>query len=289
MCREGIGCLSQFLQDVPIAVVEQRVHGIQAQTIDVVLAQPHQGVVDDVRPYGGLVEVDGVTPGVPLAGAQVRPELGQVVAARPEMVVDDVLDDRETRGVGGVDEALVGARSAVRLVDGVPEHPVVPPVVHAVEAVDGQQFDVGHAEFDQVREPLDCSIQCPLGRESSDVEFVDDPARQLATRPVSVGPGEVGQIDVCGCLVHTPRLALRARIRAGRPVVDDEPVFLGVGENDIARPPTVRGAFQLELRRVPSTESDLAGVRCPNLDAHVPSLSSGTAARPPLDASVPCR
>jgi hypothetical protein len=37
---------------------------------------------------------------------EVRPELRQVVAGRPEVVVDDVHDDADALGVRGVDEAL---------------------------------------------------------------------------------------------------------------------------------------------------------------------------------------
>ena len=46
-------------------VVEQRVHGVEAQPVDVEVAQPHQRVVDDEAPHlvaAGAVEVDGAAP-----------------------------------------------------------------------------------------------------------------------------------------------------------------------------------------------------------------------------------
>ena len=71
------------------------------------------------------------------------------------MVVDHVLDHRDAARVAGIDEALVCGRTAVRLVHGVPEHPVVAPVPHPVEVVHRQQLDEVDAEVDQVIESLD--------------------------------------------------------------------------------------------------------------------------------------
>ena len=42
------------------------VHRVQAQSVDVVIAQPHQRVVDQEAPYfggAGFFEIDRVTPG----------------------------------------------------------------------------------------------------------------------------------------------------------------------------------------------------------------------------------
>ena len=125
-----------------------------------------------------------------LGVAEVGAELGEVVPARSEVVVDDVLHDREPRRVRGVDEALIGRRPAVRLMHGVPEDAVVAPVPLAVEAVDRKQLDVRHAELDQVVEPADRGIQRPLRGEGADVELVDQPAGELAAGPRVVGPGE---------------------------------------------------------------------------------------------------
>ena len=47
----------QLLEQVHRAVVDQRVHGVQPQPVDVVVAQPHQRVVDDVAAH--LVGVAG--------------------------------------------------------------------------------------------------------------------------------------------------------------------------------------------------------------------------------------
>ena len=144
-----VDLLGQLLEQVGGPLVDQRVHGVEPQPVDVDVAQPHQRVVDDVAAHlvgVGPRQVDRVAPGVRAAFGEDREELGQVVPRRAEVVVDDVLDHAEPLLVAGVDEALVGRRAAVLLLHGVPEHAVVAPVVRAVERVDRQQLDEVDAE-----------------------------------------------------------------------------------------------------------------------------------------------
>ena len=96
-----------------------------------------------------------------LASLRYGPNSRQVVAARTEVVVDDVLHHGEAAGVAGVDEALVGVGAAVALVDRVPEHAVVAPVVVAVERVDREQFDEVDAELDRWSSRRSPSRACP--------------------------------------------------------------------------------------------------------------------------------
>jgi len=101
------------------------------------VAQPHQGVVDDVSANllrAGSIEVHHFTPRVALRG-QVGPEASQVVAARPEMVVDDVEEYRESLRMAGVDEAFQPVRAAVGFVHRIPVDAVVTPVPYPVEGV----------------------------------------------------------------------------------------------------------------------------------------------------------
>ena len=148
------------------------------------LVQPHEGVVEDVVPdRAGVcaVEVDQVTPGV-APGLEVRPESGQVVPGRAEVVVDDVEHDGQAPAMAGVDEPFQAVRTAVALVDRVPEHPVIAPVPFAVEVVDRQQFDVGDAEFGEIVQSFDRGVERALLGERSDVQFVDDRARAARGR-----------------------------------------------------------------------------------------------------------
>ena len=161
---EGVTAVGEFGEDVRVTGVGERVDGIETEAVDVVVAHPHQGVVDHVATDLVLVEVDRGTPCVRLAVTKVRAEHGQVVAARTEMVVHDVLDHGETERMAGVDEALVRGRAAVALVDGVPEHAVVPPVPRPVEGVDRQHLHEVDAQFDEMGESPDRRVERALGR-----------------------------------------------------------------------------------------------------------------------------
>ncbi len=99
------------------ALVEDRVHGVEPQAVDPVVADPHLGVLD--RPFAdrvGLrsVVVQALPPAGLVAVGEVGAEVGhRFVAGDAEVVVDAVEDHREAGGVGGVDEAREPGRAAV--------------------------------------------------------------------------------------------------------------------------------------------------------------------------------
>jgi len=273
--RQGVGAFGDLLQHVRIAMVEQSVHGIEAQAVDVVIAHPHQCVLDDVRADSVFIEIDRVAPGVTAAFAQVLAELGQVVARGTEVVVDDVLDDGESGRVGRIDETLVRLGSAVGLVHGVPEHPVVAPVPRTVEAVHRQQLDVGHPQVDEVVETADRGIQCSLGGEGSEVQLVDQAARELLARPRGVVPGVQRGVEPRRRLVHAAGLTPRARVGAEVvAVTEDEAVPLAVGEVDRGRPPAVFRGCHLDVfddtvaAVVEPAQPHPLCLGCPDVDAH---------------------
>ena len=53
VCRECRHLQAHLLQQVHGRVVDERVHGIEPQFVDVEVAQPHQCVVEDVAAYLG--------------------------------------------------------------------------------------------------------------------------------------------------------------------------------------------------------------------------------------------
>ncbi len=226
------GLDGQLLQDVRRPGVDEGVHGVQPETVDVVVVHPHHRVVDDVAPdlVGVLpVEVGRCAPGVESAGVQVRGELGQVVAARAEVVVDDVLDHRQAAGVAGVDEALIRRRSSVLGVHREPQHPVVAPVVRTVERVHRHQLDEVDAEFGQVVEPADGGVQRALGGEGADVHLVDHAAGQLPTGPGVIGPREARRVVGPGQPVNAVRLPARPGIRPRLVVIVEQEAVVDLG------------------------------------------------------------
>ena len=200
---EAVGSLRHLLQEVLIARIDESVDGIEPQPIDVVVIHPHQGVADDVFANLGLSEVNGGAPRVGTRVVEVRPELRQVVSARPEMVVHDILDDAQAALVAGVDEPLVGGGAAIALMDRVPEHAVIAPVVGPVESVDRQDFDEVDSEPDEVIEPCDGRIEGALWGVRADVQFVDRGACELTTGPCGVTPLVGAGVETAGKAVYS--------------------------------------------------------------------------------------
>ena len=166
---------AELLEEVRCRVVGDRVHRVEAQPVAVVVAQPHQCVVDDEPAYlvaAGSVEVDRRAPVGLVPLGEVRPELGQVVACRAEVVVDDVHDHAEAIRVCRVDQPLQPIGPAVGVMRGEQVHPVIAPAARAGELGDRQQLDRVHAEADQVAEVPDRPVERPLGRERADVALI---------------------------------------------------------------------------------------------------------------------
>src|SRR3989449_9478514 len=92
---DGLGELGQ---DVHRARVVNRVDGVEAEAVDVELAHPCAPILydmtsDSMTPLA--VEVHGGTPRRLVPVAEVRPVLRKVVPLGPEVIVDDVEEDRE--------------------------------------------------------------------------------------------------------------------------------------------------------------------------------------------------
>ena len=136
---ERVGFVGQLLEDVDRGGVEQRVHGVQAQPVGMEVAHPAQRAADDVAAHlvgPGVGDVDPFAPRV-TRRRQVRPEPGQVVARRAEMIEHGVDQHSQPAAMAGVDEADQPVGSAVRLVHRVPQHAVVAPAVVAGNAFTG--------------------------------------------------------------------------------------------------------------------------------------------------------
>ncbi len=255
----------QLLEHVHRATVRQRVHGVEPEPVDVEVPQPLQGVVDHVpadlvgvRP----VQVQAGTPVV--ATGEVRAELVEVRAGRPEVVVDHVEQHGEASRVAGVDEPLEAVRAAVGLVHSAPQDTVVTPALDAVEAVDRHDLDERDAEIHQVVELLDRRVERAGLGERADVQLVDHSARQRPARPALVGPLEGVPVDARR-LVHAARLPQRPRIRI-RLALDDERVVRARRRFDVRVPP-VAVALHLVVGPVDAHVHRL-GRRRPDREAH---------------------
>ena len=154
--RAGVGRVDAARQggdEVLGAGVHQRVDRVEAQAVEVEVADPALRGLQDPLAHGvraGVVEVHRLAPRRRVLVGEVGAEgLHGLHAGGAEVVVDDVEDDGEPLGVGGVDEAGEVVGRAVGGVRGVEVDAVVAPAVAAGELGQRHQLDRGHAELAQ--------------------------------------------------------------------------------------------------------------------------------------------
>ena len=274
MRRQRLHLDGQLLQQVGGPRVAQRVHRVEAQAVDVEVAQPHQRVVDHVAAHRlgqRAVEVDRGAPDV--AAREVGAEAVEVGAGRAEVVVDDVQHHAHAAQVAGVHEPLERVRAAVVLGDGVPADAVVAPVAGAVDGVHRQHFDEVHAQLGQVVEPSDRGVERARLGERADVQLVEHAAGQLAPRPRPVGPEEGRLVVELRRAVHAVGLAAGAGVGQRRGVVVEQVGVAGARGRLQLGPPPARPVGRHRVRDAVELYPDPVALRCPHREvSHAPIL-----------------
>ena len=85
--RKNFDLGRELLKKVNRGAVDEGVDGVEAQAVDVIVAQPHEGVVAEEAAdlvAAGVLEVDGVAPRREVIGGEVGAELAGVVADGPK-------------------------------------------------------------------------------------------------------------------------------------------------------------------------------------------------------------
>ena len=138
-------------------VLDQRMRRVEAEAVEVILANPVARVVGDEAPHdvgAAVVEVERAPPRRRMPIGEIRRvELRQVCALRTEVVVDDVEHDRDAERVRAIDEAAQIVRTAVRARRRIEAHAVVTPVALARKIRHRHQLDRRDAEVPQRRQP----------------------------------------------------------------------------------------------------------------------------------------
>ncbi len=88
----------ELAQEAWIRVVDDRVHGVEPQPVEVIFLEPVERVVNEELPHDsavGVVEVHGVAPRCLVARREeLRCIVAEIIAVGPEVVVDDVEQHR---------------------------------------------------------------------------------------------------------------------------------------------------------------------------------------------------
>jgi hypothetical protein len=200
------GCGSrEFGEERSGRLIKDGVDGIEAEGIDMELGLPEEGVLQEKVADGitvGPVEVEGLSPGSAIAISEVGGEISEVIAFGPEVIVDDVQNDREAGRVTGIDQFLEAVRSAIGILHGEWIGAVVAPVAGPGELGHGQQFDGGDAEVTELVEVFDDGFEGASLGERADMQFINDKVAEGQPGPLRVGPWK-GGIDDSGGAMHT--------------------------------------------------------------------------------------
>ena len=141
--HEPVDAIAQLAQHVHRRVVVDRVHGVEPQAVDAVVARPHDRVLDRPLADSALGVVDRLPPEGVVAVGEVRPECTDRLGAGADVVVDDIEQDAEPFAVCRIDQPGEPLRAAVGEMRRRGVDAVVPPAPVARKRGDRHQFDGG--------------------------------------------------------------------------------------------------------------------------------------------------
>ena len=253
--------LRQFDQKVGLV---DGVHGIQAQAVKAVVAQPHQGVLDEELAHLRATEVDGCAPGgLPVFAEERAGVLVQVIAVRAEVVVHHIDQHHQPVAMCLVDQRTQLLGAAIGVLRRIGQHAVVTPVALAGELPQRHQFDGTDAQFGQPRQlPGDPGVAI----EQADMQLLYD---RLVPGPAlpGVSPGIAGYIHHLARPLHAIGLIARGRVGHLQCTVDTVVVTVtGLARGHAGEPAIIVGQ-QLDGRLLLQFHAHAARIRGPEGEA----------------------
>ncbi len=240
-------------QNVVVRIVDDRVYGVQPQTIHVELVDPIAGVADNElahRAAIGPVVVDCVAP----IGAVRRHVIvgvhAQIVSAGTEVVVDHVQHHAQSFTVGRIDKAPEIIGPAVQPRGRIQIDAVVAPAELAGKLRHRHDLDHRNAQLLEPWQFAGRRAPGAFGRERTQVQLVDHLPVQLGAGPMLIAPHELRRIDHLRRAVNSLGLKTRRRVGIdGRVVVDQKPVARA-GRCLRRKPGKIAVARSLEFERL---------------------------------------
>src|SRR6267142_6470175 len=206
--------ISQVFEKAKGRMVENRMHRIEPERIDVAINDPVERVLNKITAHlvaPRTIEIDRLSPRRLISIGEIRAKLWEIISFRPEVVVNHVQNHREAASVAGVDEHFQICRAAVGILRGKWINTVVTPVSRAGELRDRHKLDRGDAELGEIIEIGGERGERSRRGETADVKLVDDVIFKRDAAPVLIGPGKFGIHD-CRRAMHSLRLQTRSRI-----------------------------------------------------------------------------
>src|SRR5215510_171474 len=184
---------SEFFEKMHRRGIEDGVHGIDAQSVEVIILEPHQCIVEKKSAHfvaTSSVKIHGSTPRGCIALGEIGTKAGEVVSRGAQVVVDNIQNRSQPPSMASVHQTLEMIRFPVSVMRGVKVDAVVAPIAIPGKFSDGHQLDMCDAEVSQVIEPVDRRQKRSLRRKSADMKFVKYRRSERLWLPESVRPWE---------------------------------------------------------------------------------------------------
>src|SRR5712671_5898987 len=184
--------LADFADDIGLALVENRVDGIEAQPVEMELLQPIERIAYEEIAHWPVMRPGKIDRGAPwrlvAADKEIWSDCRQIITLGTEVVVDDVQKDCEAACVTRLDEALQLVRPTVCRRRSVEKHTVITPIAASGKLRDRHQLDGRRAELGDMIEMLDRSGEVAGIGESAEVQLVENGLLPRTATPAEVGP-----------------------------------------------------------------------------------------------------
>src|SRR6267142_5822745 len=108
----------QLLEKIRRRGIDDRMHGVESQPVEMIVAQPHEGVVTEKSSYliaKRSVQVDGCSPWSRVAVGEIGTETVQVVSSGSQVVVNNVKNNGQAARMAGVNQTLEIVRLTVSI------------------------------------------------------------------------------------------------------------------------------------------------------------------------------
>src|SRR5690349_13421526 len=155
----------EFLEKILWTLVDDAVHGIEAQPVELELLEPIESILDDEltdRAAALGIIVHGRSPWRVMPFGEYRCVKREVISFRSEVVVDDVEHHHQAAKMCGIDEGLEMLGPAVGALRGEEGHAVIAPISLAGEIRNRHQFDCRDPESGKVIKLTDGGEECSL-------------------------------------------------------------------------------------------------------------------------------
>jgi hypothetical protein len=192
------------------------VYGVQPEAVDMIVFQPHAGILKEVIAYTvgpGTIKVQRGPPGGIILFAEIGCIVWEIVTFRSEMVIDHVYQHGNSPGVCCIDQALKAPDASIGMLDGEGVHSIIAPVALTRELSQGHEFDGVDTQIRQVVQAADDAFEIVGIGEAACMQFVDDHIAERQTFPFRILPGKVMRVGKGGRTVDTTGLMERCGVR----------------------------------------------------------------------------